>query len=232
MIDLYTWPTPNGQKLHIMIEETGLPCRLHPVDITAGEQFAPEFLAISPNNKIPAMIDQDGPDGKPLALFESGAMLIYLAEKSGRLLPCDPRPRMQVLQWLMFQMASVGPMLGQANYFRKYAPEPVPAAIERYTREAGRLYGVIDRRLGESAYLGGGHYSIADIATLPWVLNPEEQGVDPAGLGHYRRWRDLLLERPAVQRGLAVLADRQRDPADATARAVLFGDQQYRQGRS
>src|SRR6185295_15925698 len=155
MIDLYSWPTPNGHKIHIMLEETGLAYRVHGVNIGKGDQFAPEFLAISPNNKIPALVDPHGPDGKPISMFESGAMLIYLAEKCGRLLPDTPRERYATLEWLMFQMGGIGPMLGQAHHFRLYAPEKIGYAIDRYTKEAGRLYGVVDRRLADRDYLAG-----------------------------------------------------------------------------
>jgi len=228
MFDLYTWSTPNGHKLHIMLEETGLEYRLHQVNIAAGEQFDPEFLRISPNNKIPAMIDQDGPNGQQLAMFESGAMLIYLAGKSGRLLPQETQPRMVVLQWLMFQMAHIGPMLGQAHHFRKYARESVSYAVERYTNEANRLYGVLDRRLGESPYIGGADYSIADIATFPWLRSPEDQGVTLGNYPHVQRWFEAIDARPAVQRGLRVLADRPVDSADDRTWDILFGSSQFR----
>ena len=171
MIEVYSWPTPNGHKVHIMLEECGLPYNAIPVNIGAGEQFDPEFLAISPNNKIPAITDPDGPDGKPISLFESGAILVYLAAKTGRFLPGTDRERYEVLQWLMFQMGGVGPMLGQVHHFRLYAPEKIEYAIERYTNEGKRLYGVIDKRLSSSPWLGGKDYSIADIATFPWLRN-------------------------------------------------------------
>src|SRR5215212_8267388 len=164
MIDLYTWPTPNGHKIHIMLEECGLAYRTHAVDIGAGDQFKPEFLAISPNNKIPAILDPDGPDGQPISLFESGAILIYLAAKTGRFLPEDVRGRYTTLEWLMFQMGGVGPMLGQAHHFRLYAPEKIPYAIDRYSNEAKRLYGVIDKRLASHRFVAGDAYTIADIA--------------------------------------------------------------------
>src|SRR6202171_5834559 len=178
MIDLYTWPTPNGHKIHIMLEETRLAYRVHAIDIGAGDQFKPEFLAISPNNKIPAMVDQEGPGGKPFALAESGAMLFYLASKTGRVLPKGLRERWVVMQWVMTQMGHVGPMLGQAHHFLQYAPEKIEYAMNRYRNEAKRLYGVVDKRLQESAWLGGSEYSIADIATMPWMRAPERQGVD------------------------------------------------------
>src|SRR6188472_4524535 len=168
MIEVFTWPTPNGHKVHVMLEECGLPYRAMPVNIGAGDQFKPEFLAISPNNKVPALVDPQGPDGQPIALFESGAILVYLAAKTGRFLPAGDREKFEVLQWLMFQMGGVGPMLGQAHHFRRYAPEQIPYAVGRYTKEAARLYSVIDRRLAETEYLAG-EYSIADVATFPWV---------------------------------------------------------------
>ena len=176
MIEVYSWATPNGHKVHIMLEECGLPYRAHAIDIGAGDQFTPEFLAISPNNKIPAIVDPDGPDGKPISLFESGAILLYLAAKTGRFLPADVRGKYEVLQWLMFQMGGVGPMLGQAHHFRIYAPEKIPYAIDRYTNEAKRLYGVMNKRLAKSRYIGGTEYSIADIADLPLAAQLEEPG--------------------------------------------------------
>lgn len=186
MIEVYSWPTPNGHKVHIMLEECGLGYRVRPVDIGAGEQFDPAFLALSPNNKIPAIVDPDGPDGRPISLFESGAILLYLAGKTGRLLPADVAGKYEVLQWLMFQTASVGPMLGQAHHFRIYAPQKIDYAIERYTQEAQRLYGVIDRRLAHSTYLGGAAYSIADIAVFPWLRSWKNQGVELADYPHLK----------------------------------------------
>ncbi len=228
MIELYSWPTPNGHKVHIMLEECGLPYRVHGVDIGAGEQFAPEFLAISPNNKIPAIVDTDGPDGAPLALFESGAILLYLASKCGRLLPSDARGHYTTLQWLMFQMAHVGPMLGQNHHFRSYAPQKIDYAIERYTNEAKRLYGVIDRRLAVSAFIAGDDYGIADIAIFPWLRNWKNQGVELGAYPSLARWFETLAARPAVQRGLQVLAERRKNIADdVKAREVLFGATQY-----
>ncbi|NIM29313.1 MAG: glutathione S-transferase family protein [Gammaproteobacteria bacterium] len=227
MIDLYTWPTPNGHKVHIMLEEVGLEYRVIPVNINEGDQFAPEFLAISPNNKMPAMVDQDGPGGKPYSLFESGAILMYLAEKTGKLMPTDVAGRYDVIQWLMFQMGSIGPLLGQAHHFRIYAPEPIPYAVDRYTREAGRLYGVLDRRLAESAFLAG-DYSIADIACFPWLRRPERQGQRHEDFPNLKRWFDTIAARPAVERGVAVLAEHQRSgPISAQARENLFGAAQY-----
>jgi GST-like protein len=227
MIDLYTWPTPNGHKIHIMLEETGLPYRVHPIDIGAGDQFKPEFLKISPNNKMPAMIDPDGPDGKPISMFESGAMLLYLASKTGKFLPEDLRERWSTLQWLMFQMGGVGPMLGQAHHFLVYAPEKIPYAMQRYSKEANRLYGVLDRRLGESRYIACDEYTIADMAIMPWLRFPERQGVNIADYPHVQKWRDGIAARPAVQRGVAVLADRRKPLMDDKAKEMLFGAAQY-----
>jgi GST-like protein len=228
MIDLYTWPTPNGHKVHIMLEETGIPYRVHPVNIGAGEQFAPDFLKISPNNKMPAMIDTDGPGGKPLSMFESGAMLIYLASKSGRFLPEDLIKKWSTLSWLMFQMGGVGPMLGQAHHFLGYAPERIPYAMDRYRNEANRLYGVIDRRLGESAYIACDEYTIADMAIVPWLRYPDRQGVEIDEYPRLKRWRDAILERPAVKRGVEVLAERRRPGAmNDKEKEVLFGKTQY-----
>ena len=227
MIDLYSWATPNGHKIHIMLEETGLPYRVHPVNIGAGDQFKPEFLKISPNNKMPAMIDTDGPDGKPMSMFESGAMLLYLASKSGKFLPEDLRDRWSTLQWLMFQMGGVGPMLGQAHHFLVYAPEKIPYAMQRYSKEANRLYGVMDRRLGESKFIACDEYTIADMAIMPWLRFPERQGVDIAAYPHVKKWFDGIAARPAVQRGLAVLADRRKPLMDDKAKEMLFGATQY-----
>ncbi len=227
MIDLYTWPTPNGQKLHIMLEECALPYRVHAIDIGAGDQFKPEFLKISPNNKIPAMVDGEGPDGKPIALFESGAMLIYLAAKTGRFMPEDVRGKYEVLQWLMFQMASVGPMLGQAHHFRMYAPEKIEYAITRYTNEARRLYQVMDKRLAKHAYLGGEEYTIADIATWPWTRSWKNQGIEIDEYPHFKRWFEAIDGRAAVQRGIGVLAASRRPIAGDKERDILFGATQY-----
>lgn len=227
MIDVYTWPTPNGHKVHIMLEECGLPYTVHGVDIGKGEQFEPQFLKISPNNRIPAIIDHDGPGGRPLSLFESGAILIYLADKTDQFLPRDPAPRYEVIQWVMFQMGNVGPMLGQAHHFRQYAPEKLPYAIDRYTNEANRLYAVLDRRLAETEYLAG-DYSIADIANFPWLRSPDRQGVDRADYPNVARWFDAINERPAVQRALQVLAQEVRaGPIDEDSREALFGKTQY-----
>jgi GSH-dependent disulfide-bond oxidoreductase len=226
-IEVYSWPTPNGHKVHIMLEECGLPYNAIPVNIGAGEQFRPDFLAISPNNKIPAIVDPEGPDGAPISLFESGAILLYLAAKTGRFLPAGDRAKYEMLQWLMFQMGGVGPMLGQAHHFRMYAPEKIPYAIDRYTNEARRLYGVIDRRLAQSKWLGGAEYSIADIATFPWLRSWQNQGVVMDEYPQLKRWFDTIAERPAVQRGVKVLADLRKPITDDKAREVLFGATQY-----
>lgn len=227
MIEVYSWATPNGHKVHIMLEECGLPYRAIPVDIGAGDQFEPGFLAISPNNKIPALVDPDGPDGHPISLFESGAILLYLAGKTGRFLPESTRAKYEVLQWLMFQMASVGPMLGQAHHFRVYAPEKIPYAVDRYTNEARRLYGVMNRRLAQSRYLGGPDYSIADIAVFPWLRSWKNQGITWDDYPHLKGWFDEIAKRPAVQRGVEVLADRRKPITDDKAREVLFGARQF-----
>ncbi len=228
MIRFYTWPTPNGFKVSIMLEETGLDYEVVPIDIRSGDQFKPDFLEISPNNKMPAIIDTDSPGGEPYPLFESGAILMYLAEKTGRFMPSDVAARYRVVEWLMFQMGGVGPMLGQTHHFRQYAPEPIPYAVDRYTKEAGRLYGVLDRRLGEVEYLSGGDYSIADMATFPWLRRPERQGQDMADFPNLKRWFDAIAARPAVQRGLELLKEHQSaGPIDAKAREMMFGDTQY-----
>ncbi|MBL8287237.1 MAG: glutathione S-transferase N-terminal domain-containing protein [Rubrivivax sp.] len=228
MIEVYSWPTPNGHKVHIMLEECGLPYRVHAVDIGAGDQFQPEFLAISPNNKIPAIVDHDGPEGQPMPLAESGAILLYLAAKTGRFLPEDIRGRYEVLQWLMFQMGHIGPMLGQNHHFRSYAPEKIPYAIDRYTNEARRLYGVMNRQLAKSKYIAGFEYGIADIAIYPWLRNWKNQGIDWADYPHLKGWFDEIGARPAVQRGVQVLADRRKPIVDDDkAREVLFGATQY-----
>ncbi len=229
MIEVYSWPTPNGHKVHIMLEECGLAYHAHPVDIGAGDQFKPEFLAISPNNKIPAIIDPDGPDGQPISLFESGAILLYLAGKTGRFLPADTRGRYEVLQWLMFQMGGVGPMLGQAHHFRIYAPEKLPYAIERYTNEAKRLYGVMNKRLARSRYLGEADYSIADIAVFPWLRSWKNKGIDWDDHPHLKGWFDEIAARPAVKRGVEVLADLRKPITGDQEREILFGKRQLEQ---
>ncbi len=225
-VELYYWPTPNGQKITIFLEETAVPYTLHPVDIGKGDQFSPEFLRISPNNKMPALVDPVGPDGKPIALFESGAILLYLAEKTGRFLPRDPFNRYQVIQWLMFQMSGVGPMLGQAHHFRGYAPEKIEYAINRYTKEAGRLYSVMDTQLAVRDYIAG-EYSIADMAIYPWIVPYERQGQALEDYPHLQRWFGRLAVRPAVQRGMAQLAELRTSAMTDKARETLFGNTQY-----
>lgn len=227
MIQVYSDATPNGHKVHIMLEECGLPYKVHHVDIGTGDQFKPEFLAISPNNKIPAIVDPDGPDGQPMSLFESGAILVYLAGKVGRFLGNTDREKFVTLQWLMFQMGGIGPMLGQAHHFRIYAPEKIDYAINRYTNEARRLYGVMDKRLSSNAYLAGEDYTIADIATFPWLRSWKNQGIDWADYPHAKRWFDELSERPAVKRGVAVLADARKPITDERSKEILFGATQY-----
>ena len=224
MIEVYSWATPNGHKVHVMLEECGLEYRAIPVNIGAGEQFAPEFLAISPNNKIPAIVDPEGPDGEPISLFESGAILLYLAAKTGRFLPDDLRARYRVLEWLMFQMGSVGPMLGQTHHFRLYAPEKLPYAIERYSNEAKRIYGVLDKRLAGRDWVASDDYSIADIAIFPWLRSWQNQGIDWADFPHLKRWFDAILARPAVERAIVVGQERRNNLADdKEAQKVLFG---------
>ncbi len=228
MIEVYTWATPNGHKVHIMLEETGLEYRVHPIDIGAGEQFDPEFLNLSPNNKIPAIVDRDGPGDAPFALAESGAILIYLAEKSGQWLPADIRARYTCLQWLMFQMGHIGPMLGQAHHFRDYAPERISYGIERYTREANRLYGVLDDQLAPNAYVTGNDYTIADMAIFPWLRSHARQGVDFDDYPHVQRWFERIAGRPAVKRGLRVLARGHDAMQDEKSRFDnLFGSRQF-----
>jgi GST-like protein len=227
MIDLYYWPTPNGHKVSIFLEETATPYRVVPVNIRKGEQFAPDFLKISPNNRMPAIVDTDGPDGKPISIFESGAILLYLAEKTGKLMPQDMRGRYTVIEWLMFQMGGVGPMFGQAGHFRNAAPEKIPYAIERYTKETHRLADVMNKRLGEAAFLGG-DYSIADIATYPWVVavlrhEPAEIDARP----NLKRWIGAIGERPAVKKGMAVMADTPQQPLTAEEKSILYGHKQF-----
>jgi len=232
MIDVYSWATPNGHKVHIMLEECGLRLnrdwRAIPVNIGQGDQFAADFLKISPNNKIPAMVDPNGPDGKPISLFESGAILLYLAGKTGKFLPKSDRDKYEVLQWLMFQMGGVGPMLGQNHHFRIYAPEKIEYAINRYTNETKRLYGVMNKRLESSRFLAGKQYSIADMAVFPWLRNWQNQGIDWADYPHLKAWFDAIAARPAVQRGVQVLTELRKPITDDKAREVLFGNTQYK----
>ncbi len=204
MIDLYTWSTPNGRKASIMLEEVGLSYTVHKIDIGKSDQFTPHFIAINPNSKIPAIVDPDGPGGAPLTLFESGAILFYLAEKTGKFFPADAPRRYIVMQWLMFQMGGVGPMFGQAHHFMRNAKQQVPYGIERYGKEAARLYGVMDRRLSEARYLAGDEYSVADIATYPWVARHEWHRVNLAEFANVKRWFDEIGARPAVPRGMAI----------------------------
>ena len=231
MIDVYSWATPNGHKVHIMLEECGQllgrDWQAHAINIGQGDQFKPEFLAISPNNKIPALVDPHGPDGKPMALFESGAILVYLASKFGRFMPKSDRAKFEVLQWLMFQMGGVGPMLGQAHHFRIYAPEKIEYGIQRYTNEAKRLYGVMDKRLQTSPWIGGKSYSIADMAIFPWLRSWQNQGIDWADYPHLKAWFDKIAARPAVQKAVQVLADVRKPLVDDKARQNLFGASQY-----
>ena len=227
MIQVFSWPTPNGHKIHIMLEECGLAYEAIPVNIGGGEQFQSAFLDISPNNKIPALVDPEGPDGKPISLFESGAILLYLAAKAGKFLPRTDRKKFEVLQWLMFQMGSVGPMLGQTHHFRTYAPKKIPYAIARYTHEAQRLYGVMDKQLASHKYIAGSSYSIADIAIYPWLRSWENQGIAWADYPHLKSWFDKIGARPAVQRGVKVLADLRKPITGSKEREVLFGKTQY-----
>ena len=228
VIDVCSWPTPNGHKVHIMLEECGYKLGrdwlAHPIHIGQGEQFTPEFLTISPNNKIPALVDPVGPDGKPISVFESGAILLYLAAKTGQYLPKSDRAKFEVLQWLMFQMGGVGPMLGQNHHFRIYAPEKIPYAIDRYTNEAKRLYGVMDKQLALGKYIAGNSYSIADMAVYPWLRNWKNQGIDWADFPRLKEWFDLIGDRPAVKRGCEVLADLRKPlQNDKQAMETLFG---------
>ena len=229
LIDVYYWPTPNGYKITIMLEECGLPYNIIPVNISKGDQFKPDFLKISPNNRMPAIVDPDGPNSEPIAIFESGAILIYLAEKTGKFMPAAPRGRYEVLQWLMLQMGGGGPMLGQAHHFRNYAPEKIEYAINRYTNESGRLYNVIDKRLEDREYLAG-DYSIADMATMPWILG-KRQGHSFDDFPNLKEWRERLKARPALQKGWSVMRDEVRSVADQTKDKerweVLFGSKQF-----
>jgi len=229
MIEVWSWPTPNGHKVHIALEELGLSYKVIPVNIGAGDQFKPEFLKITPNHRIPAIVDPDGPGGKPFTLFESAAILIYLSEKSGgKLIPKDPVGRYKCLEWMMFQMGGVGPMFGQYNHFAAYAADKIPYAIERYTNEVKRLHRVLEHRLAEAPYLAGAEYSMADIITFPWIRTPDRRGIDLAEYPSVKRWHDALAARPAVQRGVAVLADRaRRGPITDQERENYFGKTQF-----
>ena len=228
MIELWTWPTPNGHKVHIALEELELPYKVVPVNIAKGDQFKAEFLAITPNHRIPAIVDPEGPGGQTLTLFESGAILIYLAEKAGKLIPASPLQRLVCLQWLMFQMGGIGPMFGQYNHFKSYAPEPIPYAVDRYANEVRRLHRVLEKRLSQTAFLAGADYSIADIATFPWVRNPDRRGVNLEDFPAVRRWHDSIASRAAVKRGVEVLAEFQRTgPITEAERDVMFGAGQF-----
>jgi GST-like protein len=229
MIEVWSWPTPNGHKVHITLEELELPYKVIPINIGQGDQFKPEFLAITPNHRIPAIVDPDGPGGQKLTLFESAAIMIYLSEKTGgRLIPTDPVGRYRCLEWMMFQMGGVGPMFGQYNHFANYAVEKIPYAIERYTNEVKRLHRVLDKRLSEAEYLAGRDYSMADIITFPWIRNPDRRGIDLADYPNVQRWHDAIAARPAVQRGVAVLAEHQRRGQMTDAeREVMFGKTQF-----
>ena len=237
MIDCYTWPTPNGHKVHIMLEECGLEWAVHPINIMEGDQFDPEFLAISPNNKMPAIIDRDGPGGKEIPVFESGAILIYLADKTGRFLPTDPEWHYDTLQWLMFQMGSIGPMLGQAHHFNNYAPQRVERdklqyGIDRYVNESNRLYGVLEKRLDGRDWVAAGEYTIADMAIFPWLRFPENQGVEIDDYARVKAWRDKIAARPAVAKALETLAEHRRSGPGYSDKAweLLYGKSQLRQG--
>jgi GSH-dependent disulfide-bond oxidoreductase len=237
MLELWSWPTPNGHKVHIALEELGLEYKVIPVDIGAGDQFKPEFLKITPNHRIPAILDSDGPGGKPFTLFESGAILIYLSEKTdGKLMPKYPASRYKCLEWIMFQMGGVGPMFGQWNHFGAYAPEHVPYAIERYGNEAKRLTRVLNNRLSETPWLAGDEYSMADIITFPWLrtatlVSPRFDQRGYLDLGEFpavKRWFDAVAARPAVQRGVQVLAEgRDQSAITAAEREVYFGKTQF-----
>lgn len=226
MIDLHYWPTPNGRKVTIFLEEAGVPYRIVPVDITRGEQFSPAFLAISPNNRMPAIVDHEPKGGgAPISVFESGAILLYLAEKTGRFLPEDARGRYEVIQWLFWQMGGLGPMAGQCHHFRVYAPEKIDYAMKRYTDEVNRLYGVMDKRLSDREYLAG-DYSIADMASWPWVVPWKTQGQNLDDFPHLKRWFEAISSREAVQRARAVgreLAQAPPNTMDEETRKVLFG---------
>ena len=231
MIKVYSWPTPNGHKVHVMLEECGL--RLGrdweaiPINIGTGDQFGLKFLKISPNNKIPALVDPHGPDGKPISVFESGAILLYLAAKTGKFLPKSDRQKFEVLQWLMFQMGGVGPMLGQTHHFRMYAPEKIEYAVNRYTNESKRLYGVMDKQLQTHKFIAGSQYSVADIAIFPWLRSAANQGIDWADYPTLKIWFDRIAARPAVVRGVQVLADLRKPITGEKEREILFGKTQY-----
>jgi GST-like protein len=222
-IELHYWPTPNGWKITIMLEELGVPYEVKYVNIGKGEQFEPSFLKIAPNNRMPAIVDPEGPDGQPISIFESGAILQYLGRKFGKFYPADERARVEVEQWLFWQVGGLGPMAGQAHHFRNYAPEKLPYAIKRYTDEVNRLYGVMNRRLADREFLAG-DYSIADMASVGWTRSYKNQGQDLEDFPHLKRWFDTILARPAVERALVVGQDRRSNLADdKEAQKVLFG---------
>ncbi|MCE5233826.1 MAG: glutathione binding-like protein [Mizugakiibacter sp.] len=225
MIDLYYWPTPNGHKITLFLEEAGLPYAIKPVDIRKGEQFKPEFLRISPNNRMPAIVDAAPVGGgAPLGVFESGAILLYLAEKTGKFLPADARGRFEALQWLFWQVGGLGPMLGQNHHFAVYAPEKIPYAIDRYVNETRRLYGVLDKRLADRPFVAGNAYTVADMACYPWIVPHERQGMDLADFPHLRRWFDAIAARPATQRAYARGEPYlNAQPFSEEERRVLFG---------
>jgi GSH-dependent disulfide-bond oxidoreductase len=224
MIELYYWPTPNGHKITLFLEEAGLPYCIHPVDIGAGDQFKPEFLAFSPNNRMPAIVDTQPADGgEAVTVFESGAILVYLAEKTGWFLPRDPRHRKTVLEWLFWQVGGLGPMAGQNHHFGLYAPEKLPYAIDRYVRETNRLYGVLDRRLEHHAFLAGEDYSIADMAAYPWIVPWERQQQQLGDFPHLKRWFEAIQGRPATHRAYAQAEPFHRPSITEESRKVLFG---------
>jgi GSH-dependent disulfide-bond oxidoreductase len=229
MIEVWTWPTPNGHKVHIALEELGLPYKIIPVNIGKGDQFKPEFLAITPNHRIPAIVDPDGPDGKPLTIFESAAILIYLSEKAGgKLIPSSGSERYICLQWMMFQMGGIGPMFGQYNHFANYASQKIPYAVDRYNNEVKRLHRVLDKRLSESAYLAGPDYTMADIISFPWIRNPERRNINLSDYPAVKRWHDTIAARPPVQRGMKILAEKQqRNPVTDEEREIMFGKIQF-----
>jgi GSH-dependent disulfide-bond oxidoreductase len=223
-IELYYWPTPNGWKISIMLEECALPYEVRLINIGKGEQFTPEFLAIAPNNRMPAIVDPNGPDGQPISVFESGAILQYLARKTGRFGGGDERERVAVEEWLFWQVGGLGPMAGQANHFRNYAPEKIAYGVDRYTNEVNRLFGVMNKRLADNEYLAGKNYSIADMASVGWTRGYERMGQDLADFPHLKRWFDQLVARPAVVKGLAVSAEARNNLADdKEAQKILFG---------
>ncbi len=239
MIDCYTWPTPNGHKVHIMLEECGLEWNVHPINIGEGDQFKPEFLKISPNNKMPAIVDREGPGGQDIAIFESAAILIYLGDKTGKFLPKEPHKYYDVLQWLMFQMGSVGPMLGQSHHFNAYARERIELdkiqyGIDRYVNEGNRIYGVINNRLDGREWIAADEYTIADMAIMPWLRDPAKQGIDIANYPNLERWRDKIWERPQVVKALETLAEHRRKSNAHSDKQweIMFGKTQSLQGQA